>query len=983
MKTIKKTTATILMVITVLLGVFAGMPETAQAAEATDAYDAKITVLDFGNTGMAGDAVLLESDGHYILMDTGYTSNSKDHRSSAVIRYLKDHGIKNLDIYLSHYHNDHYYLMTVIMNDPYFTVGTFYLPQNGNLIKWSHPKYKGKKWYGYFTKNINGYGRSWEKHSYTEIKQVIKDRGINARYITKGAKFSVGKAQFEVLWHNQSRGISGNYKTACTKFLNNESLVTRVTVGKVRYLTCGDIESEVEKELVNKGVDIKADIVKANHHGAATSNTYSFFKKVSPTYAFGTGYHCKTTTSRSKDVGFNWAAMKPNGVLTYTIEDDVITFKGSKNMVSEKRSYRLADGTIETKTFYFAKGYKKFYKGKMIPVGASISSDKRGWSTSNGKKYYFDSDGFMVKGQFCTVDGKKYYFDLSDGHMATGWVTAADGKKYYCGSNGVVHTGWLNISGKKYYFFDDGHMQQGGNIVDPGAEYAFANDGSLQSAKFDRADAAAFRGYTGLGTIGNDTFYFENGAVQTGWKTAEDRKMYLDPARSGAAAEGITVIEEKAYCFKDFSMQTGWIKNADGTFYYSENSGVLHSGWLTLSKKVKSGKKTKTVKTKYYLDPDTKLMAAGFKEIGGKKYYFDPYSGAMVTGKKTIDGTEYVFASGGDMRQGWHTITKKVKKKKYTYKGYYMPETGQDAKDLTEIDGQVYFFDPSTTYLRTNAVVKARDGNIYATNASGIIKSGWASQKNGKTTNTYYIDPETMTAVKGYQDIDGDYYFFTKSTAILKKNAWIKDDDGTWYRANSNGMLRMGWYTESKKVKVSKKKYKTVTTKYYLLADQDVDILAEEVEANPDLPSLNIGKKPGAMATGWTMIDDEWYYFDLESGAMFTGVKTIDGVKYTFGSDGILKELPPVEFTTITVDEAASEMVPAETEVPAPEAEEPAEEDIRPEETQKPVIEAPAEEPAVNIEEPAEEPQPAQQEVPEEAPAEEPPAKEAEPAPAE
>ncbi|MEI3474203.1 MAG: hypothetical protein V8Q93_13005 [Blautia faecis] len=43
------------------------------------------------------------------------------------------------------------------------------------------------------------------------------------------------------------------------------------------------------------------------------------------------------------------------------------------------------------------------------------------------------------------------------------------------------------------------------------------------------------------------------------------------------------------------------------------------------------------------------------------------------------------------------------------------------------------------------------------------------------------------------------------------------------------------------------------------------------------------------MATGWVENKDKGtkYYFDKTSGAMYTGIQTIDGVKYEFSSAGI------------------------------------------------------------------------------------------------
>jgi competence protein ComEC len=50
---------------------------------------------------------------------------------------------------------------------------------------------------------------------------------------------------------------------------NNASLVLRVEVGDVRVLLTGDVEPEAQADLVERGVDVRADVLKTPHHGSA------------------------------------------------------------------------------------------------------------------------------------------------------------------------------------------------------------------------------------------------------------------------------------------------------------------------------------------------------------------------------------------------------------------------------------------------------------------------------------------------------------------------------------------------------------------------------------------------------------------------------------------------------------------------------------------------------------------------------------------
>ena len=64
---------------------------------------------------------------------------------------------------------------------------------------------------------------------------------------------------------------------------NNLSLCLRYTAGGFAFVDTGDAEQEVERQLVNRyGDDLKANLLKAAHHGSSTSNTEEFLSAVSP-----------------------------------------------------------------------------------------------------------------------------------------------------------------------------------------------------------------------------------------------------------------------------------------------------------------------------------------------------------------------------------------------------------------------------------------------------------------------------------------------------------------------------------------------------------------------------------------------------------------------------------------------------------------------------------------------------------------------------
>jgi competence protein ComEC len=63
---------------------------------------------------------------------------------------------------------------------------------------------------------------------------------------------------------------------------NNASLSMRVITNNKTFLLTGDAEVEEEKEIIESGFDLTADIFKSGHHGSRTASTAEFLDAVNP-----------------------------------------------------------------------------------------------------------------------------------------------------------------------------------------------------------------------------------------------------------------------------------------------------------------------------------------------------------------------------------------------------------------------------------------------------------------------------------------------------------------------------------------------------------------------------------------------------------------------------------------------------------------------------------------------------------------------------
>ncbi len=239
-----------------------------------------------------GDCTLIHSDGKYVLIDTG--SNEDD--GLALSKKLRDYNIKRIEcIIISHDDDDHAGGLYKILQD--FDV---------EAIICSSYSFRDK-----------------ESNLYKTV-ELANEKGTALLDVKVGDKLFFGFAEFKFLW------IDGE-----TTSNNNRSLVTRVSLDGSTFLFTGDINSTVEKRILESDIDVKCDIYKAAHHGSAWSSSEEFLDAARPAY-------CVVSCSKDNMYGFPTEAflkrISERGIKLYkTYERGDITFNTTKANVSFKK----------------------------------------------------------------------------------------------------------------------------------------------------------------------------------------------------------------------------------------------------------------------------------------------------------------------------------------------------------------------------------------------------------------------------------------------------------------------------------------------------------------------------------------------------------------------------------------------------------------------------------------------------------------------
>ncbi|WP_179632075.1 cell wall-binding repeat-containing protein [Clostridium peptidivorans] len=256
--------------------------------------DLKVSFIDVGQA----DSILIQTpNGKNMLIDAG---NNDD--GSKVVSYLKNMGITQLDIIAgTHPHEDHIGGLDTVIN--MFKVGKVYMPKVTSTTQ-----------------------------TFQDVVTAINNKGMTITTPIPGESVDLDPdVNLEILAPN-----GDSYED-----LNNYSIVFKLTYGSKSFLFTGDAEDVSEKEMLNRGYDLKADVLKVGHHGSNSSTTSEFLSAVSPKYAVISvgkgntyGHPTQTTLDKLKNIGAAVYRTDELGTIVATCDGSNITFNtkpGSSN----------------------------------------------------------------------------------------------------------------------------------------------------------------------------------------------------------------------------------------------------------------------------------------------------------------------------------------------------------------------------------------------------------------------------------------------------------------------------------------------------------------------------------------------------------------------------------------------------------------------------------------------------------------------------
>lgn len=498
------------------------------------------------------DAILLESNGHYGLVDSGEDweyPDGTDERyplrsditqgigyEQQVIHYLKKQGVKQLNFYIAtHSHSDHIGSGDEIL-DAFPTDRLYIQRYEDSYIAESDEENLWDNQYIYDdiidAANRNG----------TEIITDL-DLAENEKYCS----FTLGDMSIRLL--NVERKKDENGQIIPVMDENENCIVAEVTAfGRTALLT-----SDIEPTDGDTGKRISIDLMKMNHHSIDYNNTTYFLTSLNPKDVVITGYEESFSESQ-------------------------------RDALPNAKVYATTNDCAAVIAKFYKSGIETYYK-KLSPEWMRIEGDlyyfdnngrtftDEGVHKINGKEYCFDKKGAMEKeNRWVFVDGNWKYWLTSGKFPKNSWLRL-DGVTYYLDKEGNAVEGWYQIDEKWYYFNEDKVMEVNAWIEDyyvdasgvwqpekkqaqwlaSGDKYWYSHgDGSYRTSGWERIDG--------------EWYYFDEiGWMMTGWNQMGSDWYYLNS--NGTMATDVWV--ENCYLKSDGRMAVSeWVEN--GQYYVDE-----------------------------------------------------------------------------------------------------------------------------------------------------------------------------------------------------------------------------------------------------------------------------------------------------------------------------------------------------------------------------------------------------------------------------
>lgn len=237
-----------------------GQTTSQQDEDVTETYvpvdgEMQVHFIDVGNA----DATLFIQNGHTMLFDVATAGRGDD-----VAAYLKNLGIEYVDVLVvSHPHDDHMGGMGKFLSE--IDVGIIYGPDIFDISELD-----GKNWFDDMMDAVEAIDAKRNEGVAEEEQTSVWHfpRNEDGEFVS----FMIGDTSVEFFAPTEDEYSDFNDYSICAK----------ISYGKIDIIMTADATEAVEKEVLERGYDVSAEIFQASHHGSYTGNSKEFLEAIDP-----------------------------------------------------------------------------------------------------------------------------------------------------------------------------------------------------------------------------------------------------------------------------------------------------------------------------------------------------------------------------------------------------------------------------------------------------------------------------------------------------------------------------------------------------------------------------------------------------------------------------------------------------------------------------------------------------------------------------
>lgn len=274
-------------------------PAETEAAEEADMTGLTVHYIDVGQAS----AAYLEWDGHSMLIDAG------DWNSSDVLAYLDQLEVETIDIAVgTHPDSDHIGQLARVVES--FEVGEVWMSGNTN-----------------------------SSNTFIRTLEAIDQAGIPYEEPRRGDEYGIGALEITALHPEEISGDS-----------NGESLSFRIQYGETAFVFTGDADIQAEREMIDSGAALEAEILLMGHHGSNTSTGKEFLEAVKPEVAIYSagegnsyGHPYAEVLAAAENAGAAVYGTDVNGTIIVETDGQEYTVETARDGVAKEGSNRCID----------------------------------------------------------------------------------------------------------------------------------------------------------------------------------------------------------------------------------------------------------------------------------------------------------------------------------------------------------------------------------------------------------------------------------------------------------------------------------------------------------------------------------------------------------------------------------------------------------------------------------------------------------------